>query len=73
MIAFKRADIPKVVLRFEHAELNLTSKGLVALKRGEHSELGSDEKRKGLVVQFQAHCAKKTITTCGYILKRKKK
>lgn len=50
LIAFKRAKITKVVLRFKHVEASLTCRGMVALRRGEHFELGSDKKTKGQVI-----------------------
>ncbi|XP_003509270.1 60S ribosomal protein L36a-like [Cricetulus griseus] len=48
----KAKSTKKIVLRLECVEPNCRSKRMLAIKRGKHSELGSDKKRKGQVIQF---------------------
>lgn len=48
----KGKSTKKLVQRLGCVESNCRSKKMLAVKRGKHSELGGDSKRKGHVVQF---------------------
>jgi hypothetical protein len=61
------------VLRVEHAETNLTPKGMVALKRDKHLELGTDKKRKGLRDPILSPLCYKDNKNTGLYFEKKKK
>ncbi|XP_036987649.2 60S ribosomal protein L36a-like [Artibeus jamaicensis] len=48
----KAKTTKKIVLRLECVEPNCRSKGMLAIKRCQHSELGGDTKIKGQVILF---------------------